>query len=142
MNDIDYIGASELIFNKDSEEGIYTGGFSIKSTMMKAGMSPIITLNTQTGGNNSGKVSDLFESLVLPNWALSYGNRMTGGKYKDYDDIDNDEEIDDDLHDRLVDLARDHEHKITKEANQIKKKKTRKQTIVFKKNGTKKRKQK
>jgi len=112
---------------------------------MRAGMSPIITLNTQSGGNNSGKVSDLFESLVLPNWALSYGNRMTGGKYKDYDsdnDNDNEEEIDDDLHDKLLDLARDHEHKITQEANQIKKRKTRKYSISTKKSKTKKRKQK
>lgn len=143
MNEIDYIGADELIFNKDNEEGIYTGGFSVNSAMMKAGMSPIMTLNTQLGGSNSGKVSDLFDSLVLPNWALSYGNRMSGGKYVDHkDDDESDEEIDDDLHDRLLDLVKDHEHKLTQEAEQKKKRKTRKQKIVTKKGGTKRRKQK
>lgn len=140
MNDIDYIGAGELIFNKNTEEGIYTGGFSVNSAMMKAGISPIMTLNTQSGGANSGKVSDLFDSLVLPNWAVSYGNKMSGGKYKDNEESD--EEIDDDLHDKLLDLVRDHEHKLNQEAEQIKKRKTRKQKIITKKGGTKRRKQK
>jgi hypothetical protein len=43
---------------------------------MKLGLSPIMTLNTeQKGGSDeleTNKVSDLFNNLVLPNWALSY----------------------------------------------------------------------
>ena len=45
MSDIDYIGANELIFNTDKEAGIYSGGFSINSIMMKSGLSPILTVN-------------------------------------------------------------------------------------------------
>jgi len=114
MNDIDYIGAGELVFNTDEEKGVYSGGFSVNSIMMKAGMSPIMTLNTQTGGK-SDKVSDLFESLVVPNWALSYNNTKIGGQYKEQND-DNNEEIDDDLHDKLLGLVKEHENKAKKES--------------------------
>jgi hypothetical protein len=135
MNDIDYIGANELVYNTNAEEGVYSGGFSVNSIMMKAGMSPIMTYNTQIGGD-SNKVSDLFESLVVPNWALSYNNKITGGAYKD--DESSDEEIDDDLHDKLLGLVRDHEVR----ENQKKMKKTRRQkiTTTTKKGGTKRRK--
>jgi hypothetical protein len=82
MNKLDYIGANELIYNTDNENGIYSGGFSVNSVMMKAGMSPIMTLNTsQKGGTN--KVSDLFNDLVIPNWVLSYNDKMVGGEYKE-----------------------------------------------------------
>ena len=76
MSDIDYIGADELVFNANKELGVYSGGFSVDSVMLKAGLSPIMTINNsiQTGG--ADKVSDLFENLVIPNWALSYNNRM------------------------------------------------------------------
>jgi len=136
MNDIDYIGVDELVFNADKDKGIYSGGFSVNSIMMKAGMSPIISINNQSGGSN--KVSDLFESLVVPNWAVSY-NKIVGGEYKENNDTDSsssssddsDEEIDDDLHDKLLNLVKEDENKMTK---QNKKKKTRKQKLNIKKN--------
>ena len=135
MNDIDYIGANELVYNTNAEEGVYSGGFSVNSIMMKAGMSPIMTYNTQIGGD-SNNVSDLFESLVVPNWALSYNNKIIGGAYKDNEDSD--EEIDDDLHEKLLGLVKDHEMRET----QKKKRKTRKQKnlTTAKKGGTKRRK--
>jgi hypothetical protein len=133
MNDINYIGADELVFNTDSEEGVYSGGFSVNSIMMKAGMSPIMTLNGQKGGGDSNKVSDLFDSLVIPNWAVSYGNRMIGGEYKDNNGEDSDEDIDDELHDKLLGLVKEHENKL----NQKKIRKTRKQKLDTKKDGTK-----
>ena len=135
MNDINYIGGNELIFNKDIEAGIFSGGFNINSIMMKAGMSPIMTINNenQTGGSN---VSDLFESLVIPNWALSYSNRMKGGEYKEkFEDNDSDDDIDDDLHEKLLGLVKEHESKLNQ---QPKKKKTRKQIISSTKKRTKK----
>lgn len=138
MNELDYIGANELVYNTDNENGVYSGGFNVNSVMMKAGMSPIMTLNTQIGGTN--KVSDLFESLVIPNWALSYNDRMVGGEYKEKLEEDSDDEIDDDLHDKLLGLVREHESKITSQTN--KKRKTRKPRTDFKKGGTRKRKMK
>ena len=130
MNDIDYIGANELVFNTDNETGIYSGGFSVNSIMMKAGMSPIMTLNTQSGGSN--KVSDLFDSLVVPNWALSYNNRMLGGEYKEKfeEEEESDDDIDDELHDKLLGLVKEHENNLNK---QTKKKKTRRKKLDIKK---------
>jgi hypothetical protein len=134
MNDINYIGGDEFVFT--NEDGIQSGGFSVNSIIMKAGMSPIMTLNTQYGGGD--KVSDLFNNLVIPNWALSYGNKMGGGPYQDIsDDESSDGDIDDDLNDKLLDLVRHHETNIKQ--NGGKKRKTQKQKQkVAKKSGTKK----
>ena len=114
MNNINYIGGDELVFNSDESGGINSGGFSVNSIMMKAGMSPIMTLNTQqTGGTNN--VSDLFNNLVIPNWTLTYNDRIVGGSNKDLrDNNDSDSEddvIDNDLHDKLLDLVREHDIK-------------------------------
>lgn len=113
MSELDYIGAGELVFNNDIEGSIHSGGFSVNSIMMKAGMSPIMTVNNEQFGGESEKVSDLFNNLVIPNWTLTYNNRIVGGKYKDIqkNELDTDEEddvIQDDLHDKLLDLVRQH----------------------------------
>jgi hypothetical protein len=143
MSDIDYIGADELVFNVNKELGVYSGGFSVDSVMLKAGLSPIMTINNsiQTGGTD--KVSDLFENLVIPNWALSYNNKIIGGQYKetleDSENEDEDDDIDDDLHDKLIGLVKEHESKLAAEGGK-RKRKTRKQIgNNSKKSGTKKR---
>jgi len=132
-NELTYIGPEELTFHND--EFIHSGGFSVNSIMMKAGMSPIMTYNldiSQKGGNN---VSDLFKDLVIPNWALTYNNRISGGSYKDNRDYDTDEDdvIDDDIHDKLVDLVKATDDKLKKP-----KKNTRNIHKKEKKNNTKK----
>jgi|LauGreDrversion4_1035100.scaffolds.fasta_scaffold00005_56 hypothetical protein len=133
-----YLDANELIFNNDIENGIHTGGFSVNSIMMKEGISPIMTINNnQKGGTQL--VSDLFNDMAVPNWALSYHNKMFGGEYKniisDSDDDDDDKVVNDDLHDKLLDLVKQHDLQQTR---QSKKKITRK--MQSKKGGTKKRK--
>ena len=104
------IGANEMVFNNDTVNGIHTGGFSVNSIMMKNGISPIMTINKeQTGGSNL--VSDIFNNLVVPNWTLSYDTKI-GGKYKDVDgDSDEDDVIDEDLHDKLLELVKEHDSK-------------------------------
>lgn len=141
MNNIGEIGANELVFNTDSQGGIYSGGFNVNSIMMKAGFSPIMTINSQSGGGESNKVSDLFDSLVIPNWALSYGNKM-GGEYKDESDEESDE-IDDDLHDKLIGLVKEHENTLKKQ-NKYKFTKKNKLNVksLTKKGGTKRHKKK
>jgi len=142
MNELDYIGADELVFNNDVDKGIHSGGFSVNSIMMKSNVSPIMTLNSPNsiiGGGN--KVSDLFNDLVVPNWALSYNNRIIGGKYKevehDDDTASDDDVIHEDLHEKLLELVKQH-NAITKPA---KKRMTRKiQKTLTKKGCTKKRK--
>jgi hypothetical protein len=151
MSEIDYIGASELVFNNDKEAGVHSGGFSVNSIMMKAGMSPIMTINNPERLSGGGdKVSDLFNDLVVPNWALSYNNRIVGGgKYKEVERDDSDSEdsvIDDDLHDKLLELVKEHNSKAisnanSKEVTNSKKKITRRiKKNESKKGGTKRRK--
>jgi len=144
MSDIDYIGADELVFNANKELGVYSGGFSVDSVMLKAGLSPIMTINNSIQSGGADKVSDLFENLVIPNWALSYNNKIVGGnisKGNVEDSDDSDDDIDDDLHDKLIGLVKEHESKLQAEGGK-KKRKTRKQSINSKKSGTKKRRDK
>jgi hypothetical protein len=145
MSEIDYIGPDELVFNNDIDKGIHSGGFSVKSIMMNSNMSPIMTLNTpdsMIGGSN--KVSDLFNDLVVPNWALSYNNRLVGGKYQevDHDDSESDDDvIHDDLHEKLLDLVKEHNNKNNNNTNSktTKKRLTKRVTKhLTKKGGTKK----
>ena len=124
MSELDYIGAGELVFNNDIEGSIHSGGFSVNSIMMKAGMSPIMTINNEQFGGESDKVSDLFNNLVIPNWTLTYNNRIVGGKYKDIEKnkLDTDEEDDvihDDLHDKLLDLVRKHNETIKNKKQKV-----------------------
>jgi hypothetical protein len=141
-----YLGGNELIYNNDLKEGIHSGGFSVNSIMMREGLSPIMTLNTNAlseGGGGNEKVSDLFSNLVIPNWAFSYGKIISGGeerkskKVQEPDDEEEDEIVDDELHEKLLDLVKEHE--LTK---QNKKKITKKNTAKSLKTTTKKRKSK
>lgn len=136
MSEIDYIGANELVFNTDKELGVYSGGFSVNSIMMKSGLSPILTINKPLQSGGATKVSDLFNDLVVPNWALSYS--MRGGEYKDESsdsDSEYDSDVNDELHNKLLDLVREHDIK----SAGAKKRKTRRR-ITSKKVVTRKRK--
>ena len=112
MNEINYIGANELIFNKENGGDIHSGGFGVESILMRAGMSPIISINdAQLGGNlTTNKVSELFDNgIAVPNWALSYNNRIGGSKYVEVEHSDSDDDVvDDDLHDKLLELVKEH----------------------------------
>lgn len=137
-----YIGAEELVFNNDVKNSIHTGGFNVNSILMKKGISPIMTMNSPTEQKGGFKnVSDIFNSLVVPNWALSYHNKMVGGEYKEHDsDADSDEEddiVDDNLHDKLLDLVKEHEKTV-----KLQNKKATKRQLKTKKNKTKKHKKK
>jgi len=131
-----YIGASDLVFN--NKDGIYSGGFNVQSIMMKGGISPIMTINNGQNGGSVSKVSDLFQGLVVP--AFAYHNNFqsgmqSGGKhnnYKKYESDDEDDVINDDLHDKLLNLMSEYDDKL-----KHKRKNTRKNSIN-KKNNTKK----
>jgi translation elongation factor P/translation initiation factor 5A len=136
-----YIGPDELIYNNDG--GIHSGGFNINSIMMKNGLSPIITLNSNTNsntdsntvssnirqqfggssGNEINKVSDMFNNLVIPNWSLSYNYKNGGSFVERNNKYEDDDVIEDELHDKLLNLVKMHENEM-KEI--VSKKKTRK----------------
>ena len=144
MNNIQYIGPEELIFNSNVEGKIHSGGFSVNSIMMKNGLSPIITFNNnpQIGGGTTNQVSDLFNDLVIPNWALSYNNNIIGGKYKEVEHKNNensdDEFVDDDLHSKLLGLVEEHEKNKKNENISANRKKKITRKFKNKKNVTKK----
>lgn len=124
-----YIGPNELVYSNDN--GIHSGGFNINSIMMKNGLSPIMTLNSNTstsdfmqqgGGVNSvTNVSDLFSNLVIPNWNLSYNYKHGGSFVERNNKYDDDDIIEDELHDKLLNLVKVHENEM-KELSSIKKK--------------------
>jgi hypothetical protein len=118
MNNNSYIGPDELIYNNDGE--IHSGGFSVNSIMLKNGLSPIMTLNDSNGNLSQmqlggEKVSDLFNNLVIPNWSLSYnykngvvyegGGNDRNKKQHTYD-YDDDDIVEEELHDKLLNLVK------------------------------------
>ena len=138
-----YIGANDLVFNNNKVDGIFGGGFSVNSIMMKGGISPIMTLNGNNiqNGGSTGKVSDIFGGLAVPAYAYHNGG-STSNTYKNHknenshDSDSEDDVVDDDLHDKLLGLVKEHESRLTQ--NERKKKRTRKNTGKNKKMVTKK----
>jgi hypothetical protein len=131
-----YIGPDELIYNIDAPNAIYSGGFNINSIMMKKNLSPIITFNNSNNEKIGGmrNVSDLFDNLVVPNWALSYNYKKGGMSMTETED---DDIIEEDLHDKLINLVkvRDEELREKKNTkNENKGKKYTKKTIMRKSN--------
>ena len=128
-----YIEAKDLVYT--NEDGIYSGGFNVQSIMMKRGISPIMTINNndrQKGGSPS-QVSDIFSGLVVPAYAYYHNGGFNGknknSSYKshnsDNDESDSEDDvIDDDLHDKLLGLVREHDNKLKQDER--KKKRTRK----------------
>jgi hypothetical protein len=107
------ITAEDLIFYNEGDK-VYSGGFNINSILLKKGLSPLFTLNSdktlQNGGGNN--VSDLFKELVIPSGLLYLPNKMFGGaNYENENDnynTDEDEETDfisEDIHDKLLSLV-------------------------------------
>lgn len=118
---LNYIDNHDLVTYVDKDNGVYSGGLNVNSVLMKMGISPIKTLNKHNP-TNSEKVSDLFESLAIPNWVIAYKNLNGNSNYneeplgKNYygGGIDDDEEekeqdendvIDDDLYNTLLGLV-------------------------------------
>jgi|688.fasta_scaffold651719_2 hypothetical protein len=138
-----YIGANDLVFDKGGNN-IFGGGFSVQSIMMKGGMSPILTINNnmQNGGSAENKVSDIFGGLAVPAYAyynISGGVTGKNNSYKNYSGTDSDSEddvIDDDLHDKLLGLVKEHESRLTQPERKIKR--TRKHNVKNKKVNTRK----
>ena len=106
------INAEDLIFYSDKENNIYSGGFKLNSVMLKQGLSPIVTLNqyhetnSQSGGSNN--VSDLFNHLVVPNWAFTTPFKRVGGKKTNTEEEkeEDDDFISEDLHSKLLSMVK------------------------------------
>lgn len=127
---------SDLIFYKKDGQ-IMSGGYSIDSILLKEGISPMTTLNTdiQQGGS---RVSSLFENLAIP--AGLFFTNQHGGSKKLHFDADNIEEhsaLSEDIHDKLfamVEMQTQNKNKYTKKRREKeplhKKRKTKKQKEI------------
>jgi hypothetical protein len=103
MSDLD---ANDLVFNNNNDEGIHTGGFGVNSILMKKGLVPIISVKKDNKKGGSSQVSDLFGDLVIPNWTLAYDSvNQIGGKIFNAYNSDEDDILDEDLHDKLIGLV-------------------------------------
>jgi len=101
---MDYINPqTDLIYYNDSNNNIYSGGFSVQSLMLKNGISPIATINnSQQGGKGKSKVSELFENLVVPNWLLSQSSPSQMGGANNFTNMSSDNDvISDDIYNKL-----------------------------------------
>ena len=106
----------DLIF-KEPGKGIYSGGVSIKKWFLNNGLSPLN--QAQTGGSN--KVSDLFSDLVIP---LPLYYQSSGGGSSKNIELEEDNVVDEDLHEKLLGLVTHHTNNIKQ------KRKTKKNTKV------------
>ena len=101
---------------------ILSGGFSINSLLINQGLPAMMTVNSNTqmqiGGNN--KVSDLFENLAVPSLVLHLDKKKYAGNI-----IVNhtDEQLDDDIYDKLLKLVEVHSKQIEKKTRKMKIKK-------------------
>lgn len=85
MGDDLLFGPDDLVYRRDADAEVHSGGFSVQSILLKNKIPPIITYNvrqqgqkqeTQDGGGGQGpQVSDLFADLVVPNWAYQAGGQ-------------------------------------------------------------------
>ena len=143
---MDLIDSSDLVFNNDKESGIISGGFSVNSILMKNRTSPIVTLNSndaQMGGKN---VSDIFNDLVVPNWALYHPHMFSKNSILSH--VENEENsgsvsddvLDDNLHETLLEIITQQENHKTYRKKHTKRdkttnanKKTKKQKKILKK---------
>ena len=106
---MEIIKDDELIYVNDKKTGINSCGYNVNSLIFNSGISPIMTLN-EKGDNkdknkeNNSTFSSLFNNLVVPNWALHYEphNAKIDSKL---DDNSSFEIVDDNLYDKLMDLA-------------------------------------
>ena len=102
---MEIIKDDELIYINDKKSGINSCGYNVNSLLFNSGISPIMTLNEKDKNkDNNSSISSLFNNLVVPNWALHYEPHNAKIDPK-VDDNSSFEIVDDNLYDKLMDLA-------------------------------------
>ncbi len=141
--DENYMNSDDVIFSKDENGNIMSGGFCINSLFLKNNMtSPIETMNI-IGGEKDCNVfnfnSDVnFKNVVVP-FGLFYKQekmlKSSLGKLKKEIDVEDDDEINDSIYDELLNMIQIKEN--NNKSNSIIKNKTKKANPILK-NKTKK----
>jgi len=122
----------DLIFYKDIDGNIMSGGYSVESRMLEEGISPMRTLNLeQIGGKDKKdtKVSNGFENLAVPAGLYYITQPQTKIKNKEQYNYDKEHApLSDDIFDKLYEMI---------EYDDKKKRKTKKQNLNVDKNKNK-----
>lgn len=98
----------DLIFYKDGNGNIMSGGYSVESRMLEEGISPMRTLNLeQTGGKDKKgtKVSNGFENLAVPAGLYYITQPQSKPKNKEVHNYDKEHKpLSDDIFDKLYEM--------------------------------------
>jgi hypothetical protein len=127
----------DMVFFKNSEGAIMSGGYNVESHMLQKGISPMQTLNLSQNGGKDDKVSSSFNNLAVP--AGLYYITQPASKNKKYDEQQNYNKehvpLSDDIFDKLfamIEYDNKKKRKTKKHAFQVNNKnkmKTKKQKI-------------
>ena len=93
----------DLVFNKSNGK-IHSAGFTVDSILMQKGEPALITRNSglQLGG---GSVANLFKDLAVPAGLVYFSRKQFGGDEQRSKIHNNDETIDDDIHEKLLKMV-------------------------------------
>jgi len=114
---------------------ILSGGFKVESILLKHKRSPMHTLNKSSMNGGGNNVSDLFKDLAVPAGIFYQPNKTGGENKKDIGRTIQEDEVDDDLYEKLVKLASVED---TQKGGKQKKSRGTKKDFVNKKKFTKK----
>jgi hypothetical protein len=84
---------------------ILSGGFKVNSILLKNKRSPMHTLNKRMSGGEGNNVSDLFKDLAVPAGIFFQPSKFSGGNGEHKRQNIEEQEIEEDLYDKLVKLA-------------------------------------
>ena len=102
---------NDYVFYKGEDGKMYGGGFCVENILNKiGGANKLFTLNeSQSGGSNNNieQFSDIFKSYVVPSGLFSFPYKNLNSLNRIVDDNNNSDDniINDDLYNKLLDLA-------------------------------------
>lgn len=110
----------DLIFYKNPDGNIMSGGYNVESHMLQKGISPMQTLNLSQYGGKDDKVSSSFENMAVPA-GLYYITQQNNKKKKEQMNYEKQHvALPDDIFDKLYTMI---------EYDDKKKRKTKRQLI-------------
>ena len=103
-----FFTGDDLVFYQDNKSGnIMSGGYNINSILLKEGIAPMTTYNTNLSGGskleNNNNISSIFDNLAVPA-GLFYYDQKAGSNDQNIE-YKNTEPISEDLHDKLFKLV-------------------------------------
>jgi hypothetical protein len=121
----------DLIFYKNENGDIMSGGYSVESHMLQNGISPMKTLNFNQHGGKEDKVSSGFENMAIPAGLYFITHPNHYNKFKEQHNYNNQHTpLSDDIYDKLYEMIQYDDKKKRKTKKQFsaidnKRKKTR-----------------